>query len=82
VWAGDEQISSTNEERCYSAPTLSSDRTVDLGPDFAFEVDFYVRVVAVGLDLRCSTSAESELAVMGVGFSVFVEEIELAGDFE
>jgi hypothetical protein len=27
VWAGHERLSSANEDRCYSAPTLSSDRT-------------------------------------------------------
>ncbi len=53
-----------------------------LRPDFAFEFDIYVRIVAVGLGFRCSTSAESELAVMGVRVTVFVEEIELAANLK
>jgi len=58
------------------------ERTGALRPDFAFEVDVYVRVVAVGLGLRCSATAESKLAVMTVRVTVFVEEIELPGDLE
>jgi len=53
-----------------------------LRPDFAFEVDVYVRVIAVGLGLRRSASAESKLTVMWVGVAVFIEKIELASDLK
>ncbi len=41
MWAGHKQVSSVNEERCYSTPTLSSDRTerLRLLYDRAFTVE-------------------------------------------